>query len=266
MTETMMESIGLVRPKISIISVVLNNRPHIEDCIRSVLNQTYDNIEYIVVDGGSTDGTKEILKKYEDKFFRWVSEPDKGIYDAMNKGINLATGDIVGFLNSDDVYYDSSVLEHVSQIMADSSTDLCYFDLVYVKENDTGNVVRYWKSCNYKKGLFARGWVPPHPTVFVRKSVYAKHGAFNLDYPLAADFELMARLLDRFQVRSVYIPRISTRMRLGGATNKSMSNIIKQNCEIYLACRRNKITLPLLPFLLFKVLSRTKQFFIRPVQ
>ncbi len=194
---------------------------------------------------------------------RIIAEPDLGIYDAMNKGIRLATGDIIGILNSNDVYYDSNVLEEVSKTLTDTSIEACYSDLIYVAQDNINDIIRYWKSRVFRKGLFKTGWVPPHPTFFVRRNVYEKYGLYDLNYPLAADFELMARLLERFQVTSVYVPRIFVRMRRGGVTNKSMLNILRQNIEIYKACRKNNISLFLPSYLAAKIISRAKQYCLR---
>lgn len=247
--------------KVSIITVVLNNRSYIEDCISSVLNQSYDEIEYIIVDGGSTDGTIEVIKKYADRISRWISETDQGIYDAMNKGIKLASGDVIGFLNADDIYYDVNVLGDIMSVMSDVSIDACYSDLVYVDKNNLSKVVRYWRSHEFKAGFFKKGWVPAHPTFFARRSVYDQYGYFDLMYKLAADFELMARLLEHHKIRVRYIPRMSVKMRIGGATNKSLENIVKQNFEIFRACRKNDIKISPVSFLMNKSITRLRQFY-----
>jgi glycosyltransferase involved in cell wall biosynthesis len=255
---------GPLHVKISIITVVLNNKEHIAGCIESVLGQNYKDLEYIVIDGGSTDGTTELIRKYEDRISRWITEPDKGIYDAMNKGIGMATGDVIGMLNADDVYYAPDVLETIARVMDGSSAEVCYSDLVYVDRSDLGKIVRYWKSCPFTEGLFAKCWVPPHPTFFARRSVYQKHGLFDLSYPLAADFELMARLLERFRVRPAYIPKVSVKMRLGGATSNSVANIFRQNVEIIRACKKNGIRVFSPLFFTAKFMSRAKQYCTRP--
>ncbi len=246
--------------KISIISVVLNNKDFIEDCINSVLSQTYDNIEYIIIDGGSTDGTIDVIKKYDNKIARWVSEPDKGIYDAMNKGIGMTSGDVVGILNADDTYHSTDILKDIVACMSDIKIDACYSDLVYVDQKDVNRVVRYWKSCTFVPGLFKQAWVPPHPTFFVRKRMYDQYGVFDLRYRLAADFELMARFLENYRIQVSYIPKIFVKMRVGGATNKSIVNIIKQNYEILQACNKNNIKISFPIFLMHKFISRINQF------
>ena len=247
--------------KISIITVVLNNAECIEECIKSVLDQAYKNIEYIIVDGGSTDGTTEIIRKYESKIAKWISEPDRGIYDAMNKGLRLASGDVVGILNSDDVYYDESVIQCIAKVMQNQSIDACYSDLVYVDRDDLQKIVRYWKSCNFRYELFRKGWIPPHPTFYVKKAIYNKYGFFDTSYRFAADYELMVRFLAFHKINVRYIPIVAVKMRVGGVTNKSIRNIVKQNFEILRACKKNNIKVYPPLFFINKFFYRLKQFF-----
>jgi Glycosyltransferases involved in cell wall biogenesis len=194
--------------KVSIITVVYNGKNTIEDCIKSAANQTYSNIEHIIIDGGSTDGTLGVIKRYEDKIAYWVSEPDNGLYEAMNKGLRSATGDIIGILNSDDMYADNSAIESVVRTITENNVDSCYGDLVYVDRDDTAKIKRQWKAGEYKKEKFKNGWMPPHPTFFCKKTVYEKYGLLNLDFPLAADYELMLRFLYRHGVGATYIPKV----------------------------------------------------------
>jgi glycosyltransferase involved in cell wall biosynthesis len=251
--------------KISIITSVFNGAETIEDCIKSVLRQTYSNIEHIIIDGGSTDGTIDIINKYQDKISKWISEPDNGIYDAMNKGIALSTGGIIGFLNADDVYADNMVLKQVASVFAEPAIDACYADLVYVDRFNLNKTIRYWKSCDFKDNLFNKGWIPPHPTFFVRRNIYDKFGNFDLDYRLAADYELMLRFLVRYKIRSVYIPKIFVKMRVGGATNKNITNRIKQNIEIYQAGKKNHVSISPI-FFIPKIVDRISQFLKRPAK
>jgi len=249
-------------PLVSIITTVFNSKETIEDAIQSVLNQSYPNIEYIVVDGGSTDGTIEIINKYENKINKFVSEKDKGVYDGMNRGIKRATGDIIGILNSDDIYASNDVIERVVNEMAENNADCCWGDLVYVDAKNTDKVIRYWKSSEYKEGKFKKGWMPPHPTFFVKKWVYQKYGLFNLDFPISADYELMLRFLEKYKIRSCYIPQVLVKMRIGGQSNKSIKNIIKGNIECYRAWKINGLKAnPLIFF--FKPLSKVTQYFKR---
>jgi glycosyltransferase involved in cell wall biosynthesis len=249
--------------KISIITVCYNAASTIEDALISVANQENVNVEHILIDGASTDGTVEIIKKYK-SVATFVSEPDKGIYDAMNKGIALATGDIVGILNADDFYMNENVLEDVSRIFSDDSVEACYGDLVYIDQLNKDKVIRYWKSKPYVSGLFKSGWVPAHPTFFVRKSVYEKFSLFDLNYKLAADFEILFRLIEQNKIKTKYLPKVLVKMRLGGATNKSYRNIYNQNKEIITILRNHYPKLSFVGFILRKLFSRFSQFFIRP--
>jgi len=244
--------------KISIITVAFNAVNTIEDTIESVVAQTYSNIEYIVVDGGSIDGTVDVIKKYSEYIHMWISEPDKGIYDAMNKGIAMATGDVIGILNADDVYAHTDALQKISEAFEDTVIDCCYGDLVYVSE-DLSQDIRYWKSSIYDESLFAKAWIPPHPTFFVRKEGYERCGKFDSQYKLAADYELMLRFLWKFKLRSAYIPDTLIKMRLGGVTNNSLGNIIRGNIEIYKAAKSYGLGIGL-NFLFSKIANRFSQF------
>ncbi len=240
--------------KVSIITVVFNNSKTITDAINSVLSQNYPNIEYIIIDGKSTDGTLDIIISYSDKITKVISEPDNGIYDAMNKGIMYATGDIIGILNSDDIYADEKVILDVANLfISNKSLDIVYGNLVYVKAEDTNHVVRNWISKAYFKKYFEWGNVPPHPTLFLKKSVYNKVGLFNLEFKLAADYEFMLRLFKKFDFESQYSNRLMVKMRLGGATNKNLKNITNGNKEIIKAWVYNNFKPPflLMPLRLF---------------
>lgn len=246
--------------KVSIITVVYNNKDTIKDAIESVLNQTYKNIEYIIVDGASTDGTAEIIKSYGNKIDKFISEPDNGIYDAMNKGIALATGDVVGMLNSDDFYVDEFVIEKVVKVFEEKKVDSVYGDLVYVDSNDMNKVIRFWKSRAYRKGLFNQGWHPAHPTFFVKKEIYDKYGTFDLDFKIAADYELMLRFLERYKISCSYISEVLVKMRVGGKSNQSIKNILKANLECYRAWKVNGLKINPVKLLL-KPLSKILQYF-----
>lgn len=227
--------------KVSIITVVLNNKEYIKDCIQSVLSQTYNNIEYIVVDGGSTDGTAEIIKQYEDRISRWISEPDKGIYDAMNKGIALATGDIIGILNADDFYVDKDVVGNVVNEFKSDPIDAVFADLVCIDRNNPEKVVRYSKSSNFSPRKFAYGWMPAHPTVFVKRDCYKHYGLFKTDYLIAADYELLARFIGKYKITYKYIPKVIVKMRTGGRSTKNFKSNWILNREIIRACAENGI-------------------------
>lgn len=249
--------------KISMITVVRNRVDTIEETIRSVATQDYPDVEHIIVDGASTDGTLDVIKRHSATVAKYVSEVDSGLYDAMNKGLGMATGDVIGFLNADDVYVHSKVLQRVAEAFCHSGTDACYADLVYVSHKDPNKVVRYWKSRPYEEGLVERGWMPAHQTFFVRRTVYQRLGGFDLDFKRQADFELTMRFLAVHRIRSIYIPEIWIRMRTGGVSNNSLSGIWKGNLEAYRACKKHN--LPVTPlFIAKKVLSRLPQFFARP--
>jgi len=241
--------------KVSIITVVYNNEKTIENAIQSVLAQSYRNIEYIIVDGNSTDNTKNIIELYKDRLGRYVSENDLGIYDAMNKGISMATGGIIGILNSDDLYSDDQVISDVVLRFNEmKSLKVLYGDLVYVDPENTSKVIRTWKSLPYYKKFFENGNVPPHPALFVKKEVYEECGLFNINYKLAADYDFMLRVFKRFGDHAEYIPRLMVRMRLGGATNRNFKNIIEGNREILDSWRSKGLKSPLLlmPLRLYK--------------
>ena len=245
--------------KISVITVCYNAADTIAETLESVAAQHYPDIEHIVIDGSSTDGTLKIVERYANKIAHVLSEPDGGVYDAMNKGLALASGDVVGFLNADDVYMHADVLASVAATMADPDIDACYADLLYVDRVQATRVVRQWTSRDYTSGLFEKGWMPAHPTFFVRKSVYEKLGGFNLRYRLQADFELALRLIRIHGIRTHYVPDVWVRMRMGGMSNNSIRNMIRGNLEAYAACRANGLSVP--PwFILTKVLSRIPQF------
>ncbi len=225
--------------KLSVITPVYND-PRVGRAITSILAQEdVPELELIVVDGGSTDETTTVLQSYRDDIDVLVSEPDDGIYDAMNKGIDLASGDIIGILNADDRYQHSHVLATVADTFRNSAADLCYGDLVYVDDSDS--VVRYWKSGPYEPYRFYFGWMPPHPTVFVRKEIYKEFGKFDTTYKIAADYEFLLRTLSTNQVSVSYIDEVLVRMAIGGTSNSSVRNIIKSNIEVYRACDHHKL-------------------------
>lgn len=246
--------------KISVITASFNSRDTISDTIRSVLAQSYKNIEYIVVDGDSSDGTQDVVRQY--KAIKLVSEKDRGLYDAMNKGIKMSCGDIVAILNSDDLYFDEKVIEDVIAKFEETGADAVYGDLVYVDKDDTSKIVRYWKSGEYKKGSFCAGWHPPHPSFFVRRRVYEKYGMFDTGLEFSADFELMLRFIEKYQIKTAYIPRTFVRMRLGGETNRSLGNIVKGNINCIRAFRKNGVPInPIYPLL--RLAPKLIQFFSR---
>lgn len=227
--------------KISIITVVWNNKNTIKDAIDSVLSQTYKDIEYIIIDGASIDGTIEIIKSYGDKINKFLSEPDKGLYDAMNKGIKLAIGDVVGILNSDDFYMNEYTIEKVVKEFKSKNCDSVYADLVYVRPGNLQKVVRYYDSSYFSPEKFAYGWMPAHPTFFLKREIYEKYGVFKTDYKIAADYELLVRFLSKNKITYSYIKEPIVKMRLGGASSSGIKSNYILNKEIIRACKENDI-------------------------
>jgi len=250
---------------ITVITVSYNSAATIAATVCSVASQSHYDVEYLVIDGASTDTTLALLDDQREHLVALVSEPDDGIYDAMNKGIKLAKGDVIGFLNSDDFYASSDVLSRVARVFEeDLSIDACYADLIYTDQIDTSRTVRYWESNDYVPGAFSKGWCPPHPTFFVRRSVYERFGSFDLTYRIASDVELMMRFLEVHKIRVRYVPEVWVKMRMGGTTNKSLKNIWEQNQEVLHALRSHGLSSNPIRFFGHKLLSRGKQFFQRP--
>lgn len=251
--------------KISVITVCYNSDKTIAHTLRSARSQSHSNIEHIIVDGGSKDETLAVISGEVMVNHVCISEKDNGIYDAMNKGIALATGEIIGFINADDFYPSPDVLSKVASAFESSGADCCYGDLCYVQQKDVSRIVRYWKSCIFRSGLFEKGWCPPHPTFFVRRAVYQRLGGFSLNYKIAADVELMARFLAAGHICSVYIPEVLVHMRMGGTTNRNLGNVVKQNLEIRRGLLANGLQFSWFKFLWSKVVSRILQFVRRPI-
>jgi glycosyltransferase involved in cell wall biosynthesis len=242
---------------ISLITVAYNAEKTIERSIHSVLGQKFNKVQYIVVDGGSTDGTLKIIDKYRDRINIVVSEPDNGIYDAMNKGIALANGDIIGTLNADDFLADDTILNNVADAFAVPGTDILYGDLDFIDTNE--KVVRKWRSGRYRKGMFNRGWMPPHPTFYCRRKLFDVHGVYSLEYGSAADYELMLRFIHLHRVNVFYLNKIMVKMYVGGISNQSVGNRVKALRFDLKAMRNNGILLPYMT-VIFKPLRKIMQF------
>ena len=248
--------------KVSIITVCYNAENTIEDTIKSIISQNFGNIEYIVIDGNSTDGTLDILKRFEQHIDHLISEPDKGIYDAMNKGIRLASGDIIATLNSDDFYATHDIVNRMVKLIEKKELDAVYGDLAYVDRMNTDHITRYWKAGEYKRKAFYRGWVPPHPTFFCRKNLFEKYGYFNETVQIAADFELLLRFIEKYQIKVGYIPEVVVKMRTQGRANR-LRGIIRGNAEIIRSFRANGLRFHPC-FFVCKSLTKISQFFARP--
>ena len=249
--------------KISIITVSFNSAKTIKETIESILIQDYNNIEYIIIDGGSSDETINIVKSYSEKISYFISEKDNGIYDAMNKGIKAATGDIIGILNSDDFYPNSFVLSNVAKTFKKYNCDAVYGDLVYVNKKDTTQIKRYWQAGNYNTSKIKNGWMLPHPTFFVKKEIYDKFGLYSTELKSAADYEMILRLLNKHEISVEYIPEIIVKMRQGGQSNSSIWNRLRANNEDYLSWKMNGLNPPIL-LRIRKPLSKLSQFIKRP--
>lgn len=237
---------------ISIVTAVFNAHDTIEDTIKSVLAQTCENIEYIIMDGGSTDGTLEIINKYKTKITRIVSEPDNGLYDAMNKGILSASGDIVGFLNADDMFYDSEVVSKIVFAFNNSSVDCVYGNLVYVSRSNPNRVTRAWKSRKFVNGLFEKSWTPAHPTFYCKKAIYSRLGYYNTSFKVAADVELMYRFLQINHIKSRFVDVNFVRMRDGGVSSQGIKSTIVITREMKKAITENGGRFNIVKYLFFK--------------
>ncbi|HLZ17458.1 MAG TPA: glycosyltransferase family 2 protein [Cyclobacteriaceae bacterium] len=227
--------------KISLITVSFNSAATIADTVESIRSQDYPDIEYIVVDGASTDGTVEILKSFATEIDQWISEPDKGIYDAMNKAIRRATGEVVGILNSDDFYSARDIVSQVAAAFGDAQVDAVFGDLVFVDPHNLKKVVRKYSSAKWYPEKFARGFMPAHPTFFVRRKYYEQIGLFKTDYKIAADYELLIRFLYVHKLKYKYLPINMVTMRRGGVSSSGIRSNIILNDEIIRGCRENGI-------------------------
>lgn len=247
--------------KISIVTAVYNRERTIGEALASVASQTHSDLEHLIVDGASRDGTLDVVRAHPDPRVVLVSEPDKGIYDALNKGIRRAKGDVVGLMHSDDQFAHTQVLEKVALAFADPAIDIVYGDLDYVSASDVTTVVRHWRAGEFTRARLRQGWMPPHPTVFARVSVFADHGLYDTSYRIAADYEAMLRFFGRAGLRSAYIPEVLVKMRTGGASNRSLKHILLKSGEDLRALRANGVGG--VGTLAAKNLSKIPQFFTR---
>lgn len=243
---------------ISLITVVFNAENTIGRCIRSAISQTYKKVEYIIIDGSSTDNTLQIINNYKDHLAVIVSEPDRGIYDAMNKGIRLATGDVVGMLNADDCFAYDGVLAKIADAFQRHDARITYADLDFIDTNN--RIVRKWRSGSYTYGMFNRGWMPPHPTFYCRRELFHHFGLYKLDYGSAADYELMLRFMHFHHINAFYIKSVIILMKNGGISNQNLSSHVKGLLHDYRAMRNNGVSLPCLTVFL-KPLRKITQFF-----
>jgi len=230
-----------VKVRISVITAVFNNREMLPGALDSILSQSYPNVETLVIDGASSDGTLEVLQQYRGRLSFSCSEPDRGLYDALNKGISRASGDVIGFLHSDDVFGDSDVLARVALAFADPEVQAVYGDLLYVRRDNLDAVVRYWSAGQFCRERLGWGWMPPHPTLYVRREVFQRVGGFDTSYRISADYDHILRVFSQPELNAVYLPSVLVRMRLGGSSNRSLPNILRKSSEDYRALRENRV-------------------------
>jgi glycosyltransferase involved in cell wall biosynthesis len=245
--------------KISVITAVRNRVATVGEALDSVQSQSWADVEHVVVDGVSTDGTLELLETRRREIAVLVSERDSGIYDALNKGLNLATGDVIGLMHSDDIYADKHVLADIAAAFDDPKIDAVYGDLNYVARNDTSRVIRRWRSGEYSRVRLAEGWMPPHPTLYLRRHVIEHWGGFDETFRIAADYDVILRYFARGRIRPAYVPRVLVKMRVGGESNRSLARVFCKSREDYVALRRNRVGG--LRTLVRKNFSKIRQFF-----
>ena len=250
--------------KISIITPTFNSEKNISYCLDSIASQTYKNIEHIIIDGKSTDKTIEIVSKYPNNFAKIVCEKDKGIYDALNKGIKYASGDIIGFLHSDDIFKEASTIEVIVNTFLKSNAEVVYGDLEYIQDLTSDKVFRFWKSSPFKKEKLFHGWMPPHPTIFTKKEIYEGVGGFDPSFKIAGDYKFILQMFSNESLKSFYMPQVITQMKVGGKSNKSLSNIILKMKEDWLALDALHIRPYQKVYIIFlKNFSKISQLFIK---
>lgn len=247
--------------KISIITATFNASETLESCMHSVLSQDYPNIEYLIVDGGSTDNSLKKIKQKASQYshIKWVSSPDQGIYDALNKGIDMATGDVIGFLHADDLLASPQCISEIAAAFEQYGVDGVYGDLHYVEAHRPKKRVRNWQSSDFNPKLLKRGWMPPHPTLYLKAAVYQEYGYFDISYKIASDYEFIIRIFKQENLRFHYLPQTLVKMRTGGVSNRNLKNIIKKSKEDYRAIKAHNLNGVLT--LWFKNFSKLEQFF-----
>jgi glycosyltransferase len=247
--------------KISVITATFNSSNTIRDALDSVAHQSYLDVEHLIIDGNSNDGTQDIVRDHLNPKICLRSEADDGIYDALNKGILYSTGDVVGFLHADDLFENNDILRKIAEVFSNPEVDAIYGDLVYVRQGDVNKVVRYWRAGNYSEDSFRWGWMLPHPTFYVRRHLYEKFGIFNTKYVISADYDSILRLLIKGKINVTYIPEVLIRMRLGGISNRSLRSILRKSFEDLRIIQENGVGFILT--VLLKNLSKINQFWRR---
>lgn len=245
--------------KISVITPVYNGAETISSCINSLSGQTYNNYEHIIVDGASFDRTLEIIRNHQHQKLKWISEKDKGLYDAFNKGINMATGDVVCFLCADDMYTHKNVLKNIASAFSiNPDAEIIYTDIIYVNKKDPSKIDRYWKSSPFKQGDFKKGWLPPNTALFIKKEKLMECGLFDINFRMAADYELQYRLFEKKLAKTLYISDISVTMRSGGMSNSSPLGMFTSLKECYKGLKKNKVSSPMI-YIINTLFYRFKQ-------
>ena len=242
--------------KISIITATYNSVSTLKNTLNSLHSQKFKNFEHIIIDGGSSDGTIDLIKNNKNNFTTFISEPDNGIYDALNKGISLAKGQIIGFLHSDDILSNNNILTQINNSFNENKIDGVYGDLQYI--SNKANTIRKWKSCEFTYDLLKKGWMPPHPTLFLSKDVYEKCGKFDLNYKISSDYDIILRVFKNRNFKFRYIPIVITKMTIGGESNKTLKNILNKSIEDYNIISKHNIGGIYTLFL--KNISKLKQF------
>lgn len=227
--------------KISIVTAVFNRADTITDAITSLQSQSHQDIEHVIQDGGSSDGTLDVVREFDSASIALVSEQDAGIYDAINKGISRASGDVIGLMHSDDFFAHDLVLERIAQAFSEPTVDGVYGDLDYVSASNPHRVIRHWRSGPYRRDLLKRGWMPPHPTLYLRREVFEQWGLYDTSFQIAADYDAMLRYLWRGNIRLAYLPEVLVKMRVGGESNRSLGRILRKSREDYRAIRLNGV-------------------------
>ena len=252
-------SSGINNIKITLVTATYNSEKYLEDSIKSIIAQSFPNIEHIIIDGKSTDGTLGIIKKYEAHISKWISETDRGMYDAINKGMKLATGNIIGLLHSNDILASPDVIQAIVDTFNEKKVDVVYGDLEYVDPDDLDKIYRIWKGKTYNRNLFKKGWMPAHPTFYIKRNLVEKYGGYESHYFTAADYEFMARYLYKHKLSAFYLPKLIVKMRRGGQSNSNLKMRLRANRRDYLAMKKNNIPFPLIVSIL-KPLSKLHQY------
>lgn len=242
---------------LSVLTLSYNSITTVEKTLSSVLFQSLEEFEYLVIDGGSIDGSLDLFSSFKSDNFKFISENDNGIYDALNKGIILSTGDIIGILHSDDIYPDPEILEKIVELFKRTNCDGVYGDLNFIKD---GQTIRKWESCKFNSSLLVKGWMPAHPTLFLKREVFQKHGLYDISFKIAADYDFILRIFKDESLKFEYLPLVITNMSIGGVSTAGFKNLVRKSYEDWLVLKKNKMRFPLF-ILLRKIFSKLSQYY-----